>query len=198
VDISTPTANAVALYNLLPQGAFTADQLLEFGTLRTALAVLAKDDAYNMTFREDEAGRVCMSGSRGGNTGCIVHSYFGCDGVIHTVDNVNFLTPNQALVDVPQTLATMYDIPAADLQLGPPAPVCSATLAQALQADEAVSWTAAAVQGGAGAALLGALGSSSTAVTMFVVEDAVYRERFNAAAGEIDASMCALGCCPGG
>lgn len=47
--------SAMTQYSILPQGAFSTDDLLEVGQARTALAYTLRDDRYNLTFFRREA-----------------------------------------------------------------------------------------------------------------------------------------------
>ena len=55
LEINSKRYNAMTQYSIMPQGAFSTDDLLEVGQARTALAYTLQDDRYNLTFFRREA-----------------------------------------------------------------------------------------------------------------------------------------------
>jgi hypothetical protein len=161
----SPIGNALKLYSQLPQGAFSADHLLQLGTVQTALGYLQAPDAstYALTFFEDTDGRVCTDS--GVFRVCIVESYKGCNGWVHVADGI--LVPN---TPAKPTQETLYDVPSVALEPWNEAilqPKCTKTLLQAVNDNPLLSWNknmAIFDQ-----ETLKALNDSSTSLTMLAV-----------------------------
>ncbi len=176
--ISSPQSNAVALMNQLPQGGYSADQLLALGSAPTGLSLAFNDSAYDLDFRLAPDGRVCADPrTPGGTSICITDSFFMCDGVIHATDEV--LLPSEDPAKMPGTLATMYDLPHAQLEAAAAAAApprnCSGSLLDVLDTAPDLRLAAAQVRAADDPALLAALDDPATSATLFVATDEAYR-----------------------
>jgi hypothetical protein len=183
--VSTPQANAFALYNQLPQGAFTAEQLLAAGDVPTALSFATGNDTYNLHFYRGRGGEVCINTSAPTNNPCITKSYFGCDGIMH-VTGV-FLLPSVGstlAADVPGTLKTMYDFSSAELEPFQVNTTCSDSLIQALNRAPDAAWWASIPAAVTTPDLESAFQSSNTSITLFAESDAAYYNFLSNNSGE--------------
>jgi len=167
--VQTYTANAVALYNILPQGAFTADQLLAMRTVPTALAYLTGNSTYSLSFFLDAQNRVCINTPSGQPPVCIVASHVGCDGILHETLGLLLPTPSVYGLDVN---ATIYDIPA-DQLTAPPA-VCNTTLIEAMEAAPDLTLATNFAKGSP--TMMQLFNSTQTEVTYFAVTDDGYQK----------------------
>lgn len=146
VGINSPEGNGIALYNILPEGVFTADQLLTVGPVRTALSYLTNNATYDLVFfAKGPASQVCTTGVNSTQPICILSSHLGCDGMLHITDGI--LLPSGSPRGAPATSKTQYDIPVDQLTSRTPnIRTCNVTLLQALLSSPDLSIIARAMQ----------------------------------------------------
>lgn len=108
-QLSGPWRAAVALYNILPQGAFSADQLVSLQTVQTALGIV-RAEPLELSFERLPDDSVVVSGI--GPRTRILYSRVACDGVLHVTTLQ--LVPAALGVPFPDTNASLYDVDADD------------------------------------------------------------------------------------
>jgi hypothetical protein len=176
IPAATLQANAVALYNQLPEGAFTADQLLKAGTVKTALSYFEGNEEmpWTLSFYEGPDNKVCTDSGAFKNV-CIMFSLQGCDGLMHVTDT--FLAPPSQSPDYINYVASeklMYDIPLEDLEVPPAVSIknpelqCSQTLLQAIEQDPELVVAAGLLKAFGNDSLIQTLNRSDIAVTIFL------------------------------
>jgi hypothetical protein len=169
-------ANALALYNQLPEGAFTADHLLKAGSVKTALSYLEgnEETAWELRFYEGPDRKVCTDSGALKNV-CIIFSIQACDGLMHVIDT--FLAPPSQNFDFSDYVGSeklMYDIPLKDLEVPlqisvkNPQLQCSQTLLQAIEQDSELVVGAGVLKAFDNLGLIQTLNRSDIAVTIFL------------------------------
>lgn len=178
----TPTdseaSNAVALYNQLPQGPFTADQLLVVGPISTALTYVlgTPDQEYKLQFYANSDGKVCTDSGLFPKV-CITASYQACDGLMHVIDQF-LVPPDGDGPDRAETVQTMYDISIAELVVPEvidsekSTETCTMTLKEAISAIPELSLTAATLNTLTNEDLNALFNSNDLAITYLASTDA--------------------------
>lgn len=98
--------NSVALYNLVPDGAWDEDDLINLGTARTGLS-LVEGNEYNLTFARDAEDKVIVLGLFPYNV-TIQRSVKTCNGFLHVTSALIF--PGAAVADVPLVNITWQEV----------------------------------------------------------------------------------------
>lgn len=104
-QLSGPWRAAVTLYNILPQGAFSADQLVSMQVVQTALGI-ERDEPLELSFERLADGSVSVSGI--GPPARILYSRVACDGVLHVTSLQ--LVPASLGLPFPETNASLYEL----------------------------------------------------------------------------------------